>query len=352
LWWNHIANIQEIFEMSKPDYAGLFNFKRDKFEGHYNLILLPLPFECILTHIPHIQGVFMRRLAGVILVLISAVCFGVTPILAHMAFQAGSTPVTVLLIRVFIGAVILSAIMRIEARPLPDRKTLLGLAGLGALGYVGQSFMYFTALTLASTSLVALILYLYPGLVTIFSVLLFKEKLTPVKAGALILATGGAALTVGPIGVGQPLGIILAFGAAVIYSLYILAGSRLFKRATAVQGSTVILVAAFLAYACIAAWQGLALPLTDLGWMCIGGVALAGTLGIITFFTGLQRVGPANGATLSTAEPVTTVLLTGLILHESLTPVRLLGGVLILTAVILLARGEIARPAQVAFEVK
>jgi drug/metabolite transporter (DMT)-like permease len=294
----------------------------------------------------------MRRLAGFILVLISAVCFGVSPILARMAYLDGATPVTVLLIRVFIGAVILSAIMRIEARPLPDRKTLLGLVGLGVFGYVSQSFMYFTALTLASTSLVALILYLYPALVTCFSVLLFKEKLTPIKVGALVLATIGAALTIGPIGKGQPLGIILAFCSAVVYSIYILAGSRLFKRATAVQGSTVILVASFLAYTCIAAWQGLVLPLTNLGWICIAGISLAGTLGVITFFAGVQRVGPANGATLSTAEPVTTVFLTGLILHESLTPVRLLGGVLILTAVIILARGEIARPAQVIVEVK
>ena len=198
----------------------------------------------------------------------------------------------------------------------------------------------------------ALILYLYPALITFFAVLLFKEKLTQVKIGALVLATGEAAFTVGPIGKGQPLGIILAFCAAVIYSLYILAGSWLFKRATAAQGSAVILIASFFAYSSIAAWQGLALPLTILGWVCIGGVALAVTLGIITFFTGLQRVGPANGATLSTAEPVTTVLLTGLILDETINPVRLLGGALIITAVIILARGELFGSAQVAVEVK
>jgi drug/metabolite transporter (DMT)-like permease len=338
--------------MSKPDCVGYLIMKKDMCKPACNLTLLPFLFECILTNIPQTQGVFMRRLAGVILVLISAVCFGVSPILARMAYQAGSTPVTVLLVRVFIGAVILSAIMRIEARPLPDRKTLLGLFGLGVFGYVSQSFLYFTALTMASTSLVALILYLYPALVTCFSVLLFKEKLTPVKVGALILATGGAALTIGPLGRGQPLGILLAFGSTVIYSLYILVGSRLFKRVTAVQGSAVILVASSFALTCIAAWLGLALPLTNQGWICLGGIALAGTLGTITFFTGLQRVGPANGATLSTAEPVTAVLLTGLILHESLTPMRLLGGLLILTAVIILARGEIAGSAQVAVEVK
>jgi drug/metabolite transporter (DMT)-like permease len=294
----------------------------------------------------------MRRLAGFILVLISAVCFGVSPVLAHMAYQVGATPVTVLFVRVSVGAVIMGALMRIEAKHLPDRKTLLGLACLGVFGYVCQSFMYFTALTMASTSLVALILYLYPALVTFFSVLLFKEKLTPVKIGALILATAGAVLTIGPIGQGKLLGITLAFCSAVIYSLYIIFGSHLFKRVSVIQGSAVVLITSFIAYSGIVAWQGLVFPRTNLGWLCVVGMSLAGTLGIITFFSGVQRIGPANGATLSTAEPVTTVFLTGLILHESLTPMRLLGGVLILTAVIILARGEIAIPAQVTVEVK
>jgi len=61
----------------------------------------------------------------------------------------------------------------------------------GGDGYVGQSFCYFTALTMASAGLVAILLYLYPAIVTILSVLLFKERMTGLKILALILALVG-----------------------------------------------------------------------------------------------------------------------------------------------------------------
>jgi drug/metabolite transporter (DMT)-like permease len=51
-----------------------------------------------------------------------------------------------------------------------------------------------------------------------------------------------------------------------------------------------------------------------------------------------------NAATLSTIEPVVTVVLASLILGETITPLRILGGMMILLAVIFLARGEL--PAQ------
>jgi drug/metabolite transporter (DMT)-like permease len=87
-----------------------------------------------------------------------------------MAYAAGADPITVLLIRYLIAGGILLVITLIENKPLPRGKILLGLIGMGVFGYVGQSFFYFNALNLASTSLVALILYLYPVLVTFFSV--------------------------------------------------------------------------------------------------------------------------------------------------------------------------------------
>jgi drug/metabolite transporter (DMT)-like permease len=48
---------------------------------------------------------------------------------------------------------------------------------------------------------------------------------------------------------------------------------------------------------------------------------------------------------ISTLEPLVTVLLAALLLGETLPPVTLLGGVLILTAVLILARDELGRPA-------
>jgi drug/metabolite transporter (DMT)-like permease len=71
----------------------------------------------------------------------------------------------------------------------------------------------------------------------------------------------------------------------------------------------------------------------------------------VAFLSGLKRIGPTNAAMLSTLEPVVTVLLASWWLHETLTPVTLLGGGLILTAVLLVTHGEVRRsPAPVTAE--
>jgi drug/metabolite transporter (DMT)-like permease len=66
---------------------------------------------------------------------------------------------------------------------------------------------------------------------------------------------------------------------------------------------------------------------------------------VVTFLAGLARIGPTNAAMISTLEPVVTVALAALLLGETLQPVTLVGGGLILVAVLLLARDEL-RPSR------
>ena len=126
----------------------------------------------------------------------------------------------------------------------PRGRTLLGLIAMGALGYVGQSFCYFSALQHAPAGLVALLLYLYPALVAVLAVVVLKERFTRRKTVALALALGGAVLTIGVSRGGTPLGVAFGIGAAIIYAVYIIAGTRLLERAPAIPASTVIIASA------------------------------------------------------------------------------------------------------------
>jgi drug/metabolite transporter (DMT)-like permease len=283
----------------------------------------------------------MQRTFGVLFIIVSAISFGALAIFARIAYAAGADPITVLFLRFAIAAVVMIGIMAVRRLSFPKGRTLLSLALMGGVGYVGQSLSYFTALTLISPSLVALLLYLYPALVTALSALFLGERLTPVKLVALLLALVGTALTIGPAQGGQPLGIVLGVLGAVIYAIYILAGSRVTAEAGAIVSSTVIMAAAALVYALIMLLRGPSFPLTALGWAAILAIALISTvLAIVTFFAGLERVGPTNASTISTFEPLVTVLLSMLFLRETIVPLQVLGGGLILSAVILLARSE------------
>lgn len=276
-----------------------------------------------------------HRWMGVLLIVISAASFGALPIFIRLAYRTGADPTTLLVLRYSIAAVVMVAIMFARKTPLPRGRILLGLVLMGAVGYVGQSFAYFTALTMASASLVALLLYLYPAIVTMLSALFFKERLTAAKVGALTLALVGTALTIGPTGSGRVPGILLAIAAAVIYSVYILVGSRIIPHASAIAASTTVITAAAAVYIGIVAVRGPTFPQTFSGWADIFAIALVSTvLPIVTFLAGLERVGPTKASTLSTFEPVMSVMLAILILGETISPLQVLGGALILAAVI------------------
>lgn len=282
-----------------------------------------------------------RRWVGLALIVVSAAAFGALAIFARLAYAAGADPLTVLLLRFALAGGVMLALMAARRSPFPRGRTLLGLILMGALGYVGQSLSYFTALTLASAGLVALLLYLYPAIVTLLAALFLRERLTPVRLAALLVALAGTALTIGPAltdATAQPLGIILGVAAALIYSVYILVGSRITPRAGSIPSSTVIILAAAAVYGGVVAWRGPTFPATLDGWAAIAGIALISTvLAIITFFAGLARVGPTAASTLSTFEPIVTVALAALVLGDTITPIQMAGGVLILLAAIVLA---------------
>jgi drug/metabolite transporter (DMT)-like permease len=167
----------------------------------------------------------------------------------------------------------------------------------------------------------------------------FKEPLTRAKVLALALAVTGTVLTIGPGGSGQPLGIALGLLAAVIYAVYIVAGSTLTRHVTAIAASTVIMAAAAVVFGALVLARGLHLPSTWGGWSAVIAIAVVSTIvALIAFFAGLERVGPTNAAMLSTLEPVTTVSLAAIVLGEAMQPLRLMGGVLILGAVLVIVR--------------
>jgi drug/metabolite transporter (DMT)-like permease len=61
-------------------------------------------------------------------------------------------------------------------------------------------------------------------------------------------------------------------------------------------------------------------------------------MAVAAFLIGIKYVGPSQGSIISTLEPVITLCLGVALLGESITASQLLGGAMVLAAVILLAR--------------
>ena len=113
-------------------------------------------------------------LVGALYVALSAASFGALPIFIKIAYASGAEPVAVLALRFTFAALLMSAIMLVKGLRWPRGRNLLTLACMGALGYVGQSFCFFSALNYASAGLVSLLLYLYPALVTVLAAIFLR----------------------------------------------------------------------------------------------------------------------------------------------------------------------------------
>jgi drug/metabolite transporter (DMT)-like permease len=88
------------------------------------------------------------------------------------------------------------------------------------------------------------------------------------------------------------------------------------------------------------------LPAVPAGWGAVLAIALVCTVAAIALFlAGLERLGPVKASIYSTVEPAFTILLAAIFLGERMTLLRGAGGALILAAVIVLARGDLARAA-------
>jgi len=168
------------------------------------------------------------RASGTLLCLSSAAAFGAMAVFGKLAYEGGATVGTLLAVRFLLASalfwgVVLARGGAAQVRRLPRRDVALAL-GLGALGYAGQAGAYFAALERIDASLLSLLVYTFPAMVTAAAILLGRERPGARRLTALALTSTGLALVVAGAGAGalDPAGTLLGLGAAVVYSAYIL----------------------------------------------------------------------------------------------------------------------------------
>jgi drug/metabolite transporter (DMT)-like permease len=283
------------------------------------------------------------RSTGTLMCVGSGVAFGAMAAFGTLAYDEGATVGTLLVLRFAMAAAVFWGLLAVRRAPLriARRDLALGL-GLGACGYAAQAGCYFGALQRIDASLLALILYSFPAIVTVAAIVLGRERADRRRLAALALSSAGLVLVVATAGTGSldPLGAALAFGAALVYSTYILVSDGISRRVEPQVLSALVCTGAVamltLGSAALGDLHPGALSLPGLGWIAC--LALVSTVASISlFFAGLRRVGPTSASILATVEPVVTVALAVVFFGESLGAVQVLGGALVLAAVPALA---------------
>jgi drug/metabolite transporter (DMT)-like permease len=278
---------------------------------------------------------------GIGLVLVSALGFGTMAIFAKLAYDEGANAATLLTLRFASAAALMWVIVVATGRARKlNRRTVIAGGGLGLFGYSLQAGGYFAALEHLDASVTALILYTYPGLVFVGAVLLGREHFSGTKVLALAVAAAGLALVLagGAEGSLNSTGLLFAGGAALAYTTYILVADSVIAEVDPFALTAVVATGAFASVGTYTAASGqFDAGFGGGGWAALAGlVAFSTILAITTFFLGLDRVGPSTASIVSTVEPAWTVALAAIVFGESLGAVQLLGGALVLSAVVLL----------------
>jgi drug/metabolite transporter (DMT)-like permease len=282
------------------------------------------------------------RSSGTLMCLASGAAFGAMAIFGKLAYGEGATVGTLLAVRFLLAAAVFWVLVLAggaarEVRALRGRDVRIAV-GLGGVGYALQAGCYFAALTRIDASLLSLLLYTFPAIVAAAAVVLGRERLDGRRLAALLLASSGLVLVVAAAGTGalDPVGAALGLGAACVYSTYILVSEGVAVRMRPTVLSAIVCSGAAATLTVGAAALGelrpSALSAAGWGWLaCLGAVSTVAAISL--FFAGLRRVGPTVASILSTVEPLVTVLLAAVVFGEVLSPVQMLGGALVLSAV-------------------
>jgi drug/metabolite transporter (DMT)-like permease len=281
-----------------------------------------------------------REREGVLYCIVAATAYSVTSVFAKLAYEAGVNVVTLLLLRYLAAAIFFWVLILRSGRGLPPRSTLVRGLLLGMIAQAGQTWLFGSALKRIDAALAILLLYAYPAMVTIGAVLIGRERLTVPRVIALVVATAGVVLVVsGPhSNAYDTLGIVLALGAAFVYTCTLLTGHAILRAIQPMTLAGLVATGAAITFTIVGvASREVRFDFSPWGWLPIIGLALfASVLATVMNYSGMTRVGPTVASIIGTLEIPFGVLLATLLLGERLGPVQIVGGALVVTAVVLL----------------
>ncbi len=275
---------------------------------------------------------------GIVAALSSAVFLGVVPIFGKVAINSGFSPLSVIVLRTGIAALLMLVVMAIAMRQYFYIFSV-GLIGCLLAGFVNGvgSVLYYSALARLDASIGHLLYSFYPIFVALW-LLLDRQTITRLTIFRLILSVPAVILLVytGDRAV-DPIGALMMLGSAILYALHLIINQRVLYE---VPAQTVTLytllgmaVTVLLAYLLL----DRQIPSGNVAWWAAISMALITFFSRFTLFLGIKHLGGLQTALLGLGEILITVMLAVFMLGESLNLTQVLGGILLAVSLILVA---------------
>lgn len=279
------------------------------------------------------------RIIGVLCVICASVCYGLVPSLSFISFDLGVETATLLFDKFLYATIMIWGyifLRKIKFRL--DRKTTICML-VASIGYVATSTLLYFAFDYISGSLATIISFTYPAIIVSVEMISGLEPLRKVKILAVLLSFCGLVLIVwSPDMHVSIIGILFAFGSAFSYATYVfcLSLESIKKESNFAVAGYVTLVAAFVNFIrCLLSGKPLFVTEpSQIGMMLLLSVVCVFFV-IIIYSIGVRHIGPGNAALINTLEPVLACVFGHYLIGDVLTPIMMVGSVLVVSAVVL-----------------
>lgn len=278
---------------------------------------------------------------GTFLVILAGVSWGVISIFIHALDGAGLDSFDIMTVRTWGSALILLVYLAITDRNKLKiaLKDLWMFIGTGLLSLTFFSYCYFTSIVESGTAVAVVLLYTSPAFVMIMSFIFFKEKLNATKGIALVMTMAGCALVAGIAGGAARLsmrGLLLGLGAGFGYALYSIFAGFALKKYSSLTITFYTFLLSGIALLTIRNPYAIVNRVDISLWpYMLGLVVIATVLPYITYTVGMSRMEIGKAAVLVTVEPLVGALIGVFVWGEAMSPMKLLGIVLILVSVVI-----------------
>src|SRR5574344_2519466 len=180
--------------------------------------------DLIMTHPKHVFSV-----------LAAGILWGIISLFIRRLSAHGFTALQIMTVRAAFSVPLAAGVLFLRDRSLfrIQLRDVWMFAGTGILSLVFFSICYFTTIVNCGASVAVVLLYTSPVFIILLSAVFFHEKITPVKAAAVLMTCAGSILVAGIAGTGVSISLpnfIIGLGAGLGYALYSIFGRVALKK--------------------------------------------------------------------------------------------------------------------------
>jgi drug/metabolite transporter, DME family len=283
------------------------------------------------------------KFAGVGLVMLAAICWGISGGIADILMTKGWDPIVISFYRGAVGFICFFAWFIFQFRQnwtFSPRLYIWSL--LAGVGVAGNFTFYFLSIQASSIAVAATLMYTAPVFVLLISFLLRIERSTWFKWGCIAGVLMGIILLTGAYNTESIsvsfLGAAAGLAAGLSYALFIFG----FKNASSIGKPQTTLTIAFFSLCLILFLftdtdeTVAVLTSSDIRWFLLLGLLGAG-ISFIFYVIGIRRTAPTTASMVAMVEPVTASLFGVLFIGDHLTLIQLLGMMVILVTITILS---------------